>query len=173
MCTAATRRAARCCHRAGDGTALPGPACPAPNHPSATIRRLPTTAIAIAWCCSGARSPRALRIAPTPGSSTGRRGLSGDSDARGAATSLQPVTRVRRRWAAGATVAAAIALGCANNDPAAPPVEQLGQDAATYWPAATWRTVTPGEVAVDAPAIASLVARLRSGALGPEHTLVV
>ncbi|HUQ83114.1 MAG TPA: serine hydrolase, partial [Gemmatimonadaceae bacterium] len=50
---------------------------------------------------------------------------------------------------------------------------QLGQDAATYWPAATWRTASPAAVGVDGAAIATLVSRLRSGALGAEHSIVI
>jgi CubicO group peptidase (beta-lactamase class C family) len=71
-----------------------------------------------------------------------------------------------------ATLAVLVALGC-GNDPAAPRVEQLGQDAASYWPGSTWRTATPAEVGVDGPALASLVSRLRTGALGAEHALVI
>jgi CubicO group peptidase (beta-lactamase class C family) len=71
-----------------------------------------------------------------------------------------------------ATLAVLVALGC-GNDPAAPRVEQLGQDAAGYWPGSTWRTATPAEVGVGGPALASLVSRLRTGALGAEHALVI
>jgi CubicO group peptidase (beta-lactamase class C family) len=71
-----------------------------------------------------------------------------------------------------ATLAVLVALGC-GNDPAAPRVEQLGQDAASYWPGSTWRSATPAEVGVDGPALASLVSRLRTGALGAEHALVI
>ena len=68
---------------------------------------------------------------------------------------------------------ALVASAC-GNDPAAPtPVEQLGQDAATYWPDATWRTAAPAQVAVDASALTTLVSRLRSGALGAEHAIVI
>jgi CubicO group peptidase (beta-lactamase class C family) len=68
--------------------------------------------------------------------------------------------------------AAAVTGGCGS--PAAPAaVTQLGDDAATYWPDAAWRSATPAEVAVDARAITDLVARLRSGSLGPEHALVI
>jgi CubicO group peptidase (beta-lactamase class C family) len=71
-----------------------------------------------------------------------------------------------------ATLAVLVALGC-GNDPAAPRVEQLGQDAASYWPGSTWRTATPAEVGVGGPALASLVSRLRTDALGAEHALVI
>ena len=72
-------------------------------------------------------------------------------------------------------MAVLVAFAC-SNDPAAPLVEQLeqlGQDAATYWPGTTWRSATPAEVGVDGPALASLVSRLRTGALGAEHAVVV
>jgi CubicO group peptidase (beta-lactamase class C family) len=62
-------------------------------------------------------------------------------------------------------------MGCSNDTSA--PVPQLGADAESYWPAATWRTATPAEVGVDAGAISNLVSRLRSGALGAEHALVI
>jgi CubicO group peptidase (beta-lactamase class C family) len=80
--------------------------------------------------------------------------------------------RHRRRVSVSATLAVLVALGC-GNDPAAPRVEQLGQDAASYWPGSTWRSATPAEVGVDGPALASLVSRLRTGALGAEHALVI
>ena len=79
--------------------------------------------------------------------------------------------RGRRAVVAGA-LAAVVALGCGNDDPIAP-VEQLGQDAATYWPAASWRTAEPAQVGVDASAITTLVSRLRSGSLGAEHSIVI
>jgi CubicO group peptidase (beta-lactamase class C family) len=84
-----------------------------------------------------------------------------------------PIDR-RPRWrvTVSAALAALVALAC-GRDPAAAPVEQLGQDAATYWPGVTWRSATPAEVGVDGPALASLVSRLRSGALGAEHALVI
>jgi len=68
-------------------------------------------------------------------------------------------------------MAAVVALGCGNEPQA--PVEQLGADAATYWPGASWPTATPAQVGVDGAAITNLVTRLRSGALGPEHALVI
>ena len=80
--------------------------------------------------------------------------------------------RHRRRVSVSATLAVLVALGC-GNDAAAPRVEQLGQDAASYWPGSTWRTATPAEVGVGGPALASLVSRLRTGALGAEHALVI
>jgi CubicO group peptidase (beta-lactamase class C family) len=80
--------------------------------------------------------------------------------------------RHRRRVSVSATLAVLVALGC-GNDPAAPRVEQLGQDAAGYWPGSTWRAATPAEVGVGGPALASLVSRLRTGALGAEHALVI
>ena len=80
--------------------------------------------------------------------------------------------RHRRRVSVSATLAVLVALGC-GNDPAAPRVEQLGQDAAGYWPGSTWRSATPAEVGVGGPALASLVSRLRTGALGAEHALVI
>jgi CubicO group peptidase (beta-lactamase class C family) len=69
-------------------------------------------------------------------------------------------------------MAAVVTLGCGNEAPPAP-VEQLGADAAAYWPGATWRTATPEQVGADGAAIASLVSRLRRGSLGPEHALVI
>jgi CubicO group peptidase (beta-lactamase class C family) len=65
-----------------------------------------------------------------------------------------------------------MALGC-GNDHVAAPVEQLGPDAATYWPAASWRTADPAQVGVDAGTINTLVSRLRSGSLGAEHSIVI
>lgn len=64
-------------------------------------------------------------------------------------------------------------LAACGSDRPAGPVEQLGADAETYWPAASWRTATPAEVAVDAGAIVDLVGRLRNGSLGAEHALVI
>jgi CubicO group peptidase (beta-lactamase class C family) len=55
----------------------------------------------------------------------------------------------------------------------APQVEQLGADAETYFPGASWRTATPAQVGVDAATISDLVARLRNGALGAEHAIVI
>src|SRR4029450_1367478 len=54
---------------------------------------------------------------------------------------------------------------------APPPVEQLGVDADSYWPAASWRTASPAQVGVDERAISNLVAQLRSGSLGAEHAV--
>ena len=65
------------------------------------------------------------------------------------------------------------ALGCGSSTGPQQQIEQLGQDAATYWPGTSWRTATPAEVGVDASAIGSLVSRLRSGSLGAEHALVI
>ena len=69
------------------------------------------------------------------------------------------------------TVAALGAAACHGD--AAAPIEQLGADAASYWPGASWRTAVPAQVGVDAPPIADLVGRLRSGSLGAEHALVI
>jgi len=68
-------------------------------------------------------------------------------------------------------VAVIAALACGRESSA--PVEQLGADAASYWPAASWRTASPAQVAVDEPAITGLLARLRAGALGAEHAIVI
>ena len=73
-------------------------------------------------------------------------------------------------WLA-ASLAALIVVGCGKDTSA--PVEQLGADAASYFPAVTWRTATPEQVGVDARAVSSLVGRLRSGSLGPEHAIVI
>lgn len=68
-------------------------------------------------------------------------------------------------------VAACLLVAC--GDATSAPVEQLGADAESYWPAASWRTATPTQVGVDDRAISSLVAQLRSGTLGAEHALVI
>ena len=78
-----------------------------------------------------------------------------------------------RRLRGTAAVLTLAALGCGSTSEPQPPVEQLGDDAASYWPAESWRTATPAEVGVDAAAIRNLVSRLRSGALGNQHALVV
>lgn len=93
--------------------------------------------------------------------------------ARGGVTDRHATLTVPRwsRRRAGAGLAALVALGCGGE--AAAPVEQLGADAATYWPDATWRTATPAQVGVDGAAIANLLARLRGGALGAEHAIVI
>ena len=79
----------------------------------------------------------------------------------------------RRRTRIALAAAALLALGCGKSTDPGLPVEQLGADAATYWPGTSWRTATPAQVGVDAAAITTLVSRLRSGALGPEHALVI
>ena len=68
-------------------------------------------------------------------------------------------------------VALSMAIACGRDSSA--PVPQLGADAESYWPGATWRTASPGEVAVDARAISGLVAQLRAGSLGAEHAIVI
>jgi len=70
-------------------------------------------------------------------------------------------------------LAALTALGAACRDTSAGPVEQLGDDATSYWPGASWRTATPAQVGVDPAAIADLIARLRNRSLGAEHALVI
>jgi CubicO group peptidase (beta-lactamase class C family) len=69
------------------------------------------------------------------------------------------------------TVATLLALACGPETSA--PVEQLGADAESYWPAASWRTASPAQVGVKASAIAALTERLRAGSLGAEHALVI
>lgn len=64
-----------------------------------------------------------------------------------------------------------LALACHSDTSA--PVEQLGGDAESYWPAASWRTASPAQVGVDASAIAGLTERLRATSLGGEHALVI
>lgn len=64
-----------------------------------------------------------------------------------------------------------VALACRSDTSA--PVDQLGADAESYWPAASWRTASPAQVGVNAPAIAGLTQRLRAGSLGAEHSLVI
>ena len=78
----------------------------------------------------------------------------------------------RRRARMVLALAALATLGC-GNESSAPAVEQLGGDAATYWPDATWRTATPAQVGVDGDAIANLLSRLRNGSLGAEHAIVI
>jgi CubicO group peptidase (beta-lactamase class C family) len=73
-------------------------------------------------------------------------------------------------WAA-ATLVALLAVGCGGETSA--PVEQLGADAESYFPGASWRTATPEQVSVSAGAVSGLVSRLRSGSLGPEHAIVI
>ena len=68
-------------------------------------------------------------------------------------------------------VAACLVVAC--GDETSAPVEQLGADAESYWPAASWRTASPAQVGVDERAISNLVAQLRSGSLGAEHALVI
>jgi len=68
-------------------------------------------------------------------------------------------------------VAAFAAVGCRTDTSA--PGDQVGADAGSYWPEATWRAATPAQVGVDARAISSLVTQLRSGSLGAEHALVI
>ncbi len=75
------------------------------------------------------------------------------------------------RWVAVVSLATVGASACGGQPFA--PVEQLGDDAETYWPGATWRTAAPAQVGVDASAISDLIARLRSGSLGAEHALVI
>jgi CubicO group peptidase (beta-lactamase class C family) len=65
-----------------------------------------------------------------------------------------------------------VSASACGSQPAAP-VEQLGDDAATYWPGTAWRTAAPAQVGVDAAAISDLIARLRSRSLGAEHALVI
>jgi hypothetical protein len=64
-------------------------------------------------------------------------------------------------------------LGLACNSDTSAPVEQLGADAESYWPAASWRTASPAQVGVNASAILGLTERLRAGSLGAEHSLVI
>ena len=68
-------------------------------------------------------------------------------------------------------LAALLALACGPETAA--PVEQLGADAESYWPPDAWRTASPAQVSVNQSAIAGLVDRLRTGALGAEHSLVI
>ena len=68
-------------------------------------------------------------------------------------------------------VATCLVVAC--GDETSAPVEQLGADAESYWPAVSWRTASPAQVGVDERAISSLVAQLRSGSLGAEHALVI
>ena len=68
-------------------------------------------------------------------------------------------------------VAACLVVAC--GDETSAPVEQLGVDADSYWPAESWRTASPAQVGVDERAISNLVAQLRSGSLGAEHALVI
>ena len=70
-------------------------------------------------------------------------------------------------------LAALTALGAACSDSSAGPVEQLGDDATSYWPGPSWRTASPAQVGADAAAIAGLITRLRNGSLGTEHALVI
>ena len=78
----------------------------------------------------------------------------------------------RRRWREAGIVALVVSLAACGSDAVAPP-PQLGGDAESYWPDASWRTATPAQVGVEPQAIARLVAQLRSGALGAEHALVI
>jgi CubicO group peptidase (beta-lactamase class C family) len=68
-------------------------------------------------------------------------------------------------------VATCLLVAC--GDETSAPVEQLGADAESYWPADSWRTASPGQVDVDERAISDLVTQLRSGSLGAEHALVI
>jgi CubicO group peptidase (beta-lactamase class C family) len=68
--------------------------------------------------------------------------------------------------------AALLTAGCGSDGPSAP-VEQLGADAESYWPDASWRTARPAAVSVDENAINGLLSRLSSGSLGPEHSIVI
>ena len=68
-------------------------------------------------------------------------------------------------------IAAVVLAACGDEPPA--PVEQLGADAASYWPTDSWRTATPAQVGMNAAAITNLVTRLRSGSLGAEHALAI
>ena len=77
-----------------------------------------------------------------------------------------------RRIQAVALLSALATLGCGGDSPSAP-VEQLGADADSYWPGTSWRTAQPAQVGVNGAAIATLVSRLRRGALGTEHALVI
>jgi CubicO group peptidase (beta-lactamase class C family) len=72
----------------------------------------------------------------------------------------------------GIVITGFIATAC-GGDKSSAPVEQLGADAESYWPAASWRTARPAEVAVDEPAINTLLSRLASGSLGAEHAIVI
>ena len=69
-------------------------------------------------------------------------------------------------------LAALLTAGCGSDGPPAP-VEQLGADAESYWPDATWRTARPAAVSVDEAAINGLLSRLSSGSLGAEHSIVI
>ena len=80
---------------------------------------------------------------------------------------VRPGRVVRAVFAAGF-----ISTACGGDEPSAP-VEQLGADAESYWPAARRRKARPGEVAVDEPAINTLISRLASGSLGAEHSIVI
>ena len=68
-------------------------------------------------------------------------------------------------------IAAGLVVACGHETSA--PVEQLGADADSYWPADSWRTASPAQVGVNERAISSLVAQLQSGSLGAEHGLVI
>jgi len=79
---------------------------------------------------------------------------------------------VSRRAALGlGALVTCLAAACGGSPTA--PSRQLGADAESYWPAASWRTASPAEVGIDAGAISTLVTQLRSGSLGAEHALVV
>jgi len=68
-------------------------------------------------------------------------------------------------------LATLLALACRSDTSA--PAEQLGGDAESYWPAASWRAASPAQLGVKASAIAGLTERLRAGSLGVEHSLVI
>ena len=88
-----------------------------------------------------------------------------------AASAVMRLRAAARHPALAAVVLAASGAACDGNS--AGPVEQLGDDAASYWPGSSWRTATPAQVGVDAATIADLVTRLRSQSLGAEHALVI
>jgi CubicO group peptidase (beta-lactamase class C family) len=79
---------------------------------------------------------------------------------------------VRRRGKALLFVSLAVAgLACGGESSA--PVEQLGADAQSYWPGASWRTASPAQVGVNEAAISGLLSRLRTGSLGAEQAMVI
>jgi CubicO group peptidase (beta-lactamase class C family) len=65
-----------------------------------------------------------------------------------------------------------LTASCRSSGPSAP-VDQLGADAESYWPDASWRTARPAAVSIDENAINGLLTWLGSGSLGAEHAIVI
>ena len=80
--------------------------------------------------------------------------------------------RAPRSFVSGAALLAVALVAACGGDSTAP-VPQLGADAESYWPDATWRTATPAQAGVNGSAISNLLSRLRSGSLGAEHAIVI